>query len=75
MIQHLSNMLQLDLVYLDEQYNYIFNQEYDLFPDVVTYEDFNEYEYNYCNDHNINYSDYVIDYYANHLKIKRIQQQ
>lgn len=67
MIQHLSNMLQLDIVHLDEQYNYIFNNEYDLFPDVVTFERFTEYEYEYCNNHNINYSDYVIDYYANQL--------
>lgn len=65
MIQHLSNMLQLDIVHLDEQYNYIFDNEYDLFPDVVTFEQFNEYEYDYCTDNNINYSDYVIDYYAN----------
>lgn len=36
-------------------------------PDVVTFENFNEYEYNYYNDHNINYSDYVIDYYTNQL--------
>ena len=67
LIQHLSNMLQLNIVHLDEQYNYIFDHEYDLFPDVVTFEHFNEYEYNYCNNHNINYSDYVIDYYANQL--------
>lgn len=67
MIQHLSNMLELDIVHLDEQYNYIFDNEYDLFPDVVTFERFNEYEYEYCNNHNINYSDYVIDYYANQL--------
>lgn len=64
MIQHLSNMLQLNIVHLDEQYNYIFDHEYDLFPDVVTFEQFNQYEYEY---HNINYSDYVIDYYANQL--------
>lgn len=67
MLQHLSNMLQLNLVPLDEQYNYIFDNEYDLFPDVVTFEQFNEYEYEYCNDHNINYSDYVIDYYTNQI--------
>ena len=67
MVQHLSNMLQLDLVHLDEQYNYIFDNEYDLFPDVVTYENFNEYEYDYCNNNNINYSDYVIDYSTNQL--------
>lgn len=66
-IQHLSNMLQLDLVHLDEQYNYIFDHEYDLFPDVVTFERFNEYEYEWCNNNNINYSDYVIDYYVNTL--------
>lgn len=67
MIQHLSNMLQVDIVHLDELYNYIFDHEYDVFPDVVTFEQFNEYEYEYCNDHNINYSDYVIDYNANQL--------
>lgn len=67
MIQHLSNMLQLSIVHLDGLYNYIFDTEYDLFPDVVTFERFNEYEYEYCNNHNINYSDYVIDYYANTL--------
>lgn len=67
MIQHLSNMLQLDIVHLDEQYNYIFNHDYDLFPDVVTFERFNEYESDYCNEKHINYSDYVIDYYANQL--------
>lgn len=67
MIQHLSNMLQLSIVHLDGLYNYIFDNEYDLFPDVVTFERFNEYEYEYCNNHNINYSDYVIDYYANTL--------
>lgn len=67
LIQHLSNMLQLNIVHLDEQYNYIFDNEYDLFPNVVTFEQFNEYEYEYCNDNNINYSDYVIDYYANQL--------
>lgn len=67
MIQHLSNMLELDIVHLDEQYNYIFDNEYDLYPDVVTFELFNEYEYNYCTNKNINYSDYVIDYYANQL--------
>lgn len=67
LIQHLSNMLQLDLVHLDEQYNYIFNQDYDLFPNVITFERFIEYEYKYCNDNNINYSDYVIDYYFNQL--------
>lgn len=65
MIQHISNMLQLDIVHLDGQYDYIFNHNYDLFPDVVTFEQFNEYEYDYCTDNNINYSDYVIDYYAN----------
>ena len=65
MLQHLSNMLQLDIVSLDEQYNYIFDNEYDLFPNVITFERFNEYEYDYCTDNNINYSDYVIDYYAN----------
>lgn len=67
MLQHLSNMLQLDIVHLDEQYNYIFDNEYDLFPNVITFERFNEYEYDYCTDNNINYSDYVIDYYANTL--------
>lgn len=67
MIQHLSNMLELDIVHLDEQYNYIFDNEYDLFPNVVTFEQFNEYENEYCNNHNINYSDHVIDYYANQL--------
>lgn len=67
MIQHLSNMLQLSIVHLDEPYNYIFDNEYDLFPDVVTFERFNEYEYEYCNEKHINYSDYVIDYYANQL--------
>lgn len=66
-IQHLSNMLQLDIVHLDEQYDYIFNHDYDLFPDVVTFEQFKEYEYEYCNEKHINYSDYVIDYYANQL--------
>ena len=60
-------MLQLDIVHLDEQYDYIFNQDYDLFPDVVTFEQFKEYEYEYCNEKHINYSDYVIDYYANQL--------
>ena len=64
-IQHLSNMLQLNIVHLDEPYNYIFDNKYDLFPYVVTFEQFNEYEYDYCIDNNINYSDYVIDYYAN----------
>lgn len=67
MIQHISNMLQLSIVHLDEQYNYIFDNEYDLFADVVTFERFNEYEYDYCTDNNINYSDYVIDYYVNTL--------
>lgn len=67
LIQHLSNMLQLNIVHLDEQYNYIFNHDYDLFPDVATFERFNEYEYEYCNEKNINYRDYVIDYYANQL--------
>ena len=67
LIQQLSNMLQLNMVHLDELYNYIFDNEYDLFPDVVTFEQFNEYEYEYCNDNNINYSDYVIDYYTNQL--------
>ena len=41
-------MLQLNIVHLDELYNYIFNNEYDLFPNVVTFEQFNEYEYEYC---------------------------
>ncbi len=67
LIQHINNMLQLDIVHLDEQYNYIFNHDYDLFPDVITFERFNEYEYEYCNEKNINYSDYVIDYCANTL--------
>lgn len=67
LIQQLSNMLQLNMVHLDELYNYIFDNEYDLFPDVVTFEQFNEYEYEYCNDNNINYSDYVIDHYTNQL--------
>lgn len=67
LIQHLSNILQLNIVHLDEQYNYIFNHAYDLFPNVVTFERFNEYEYEYCNEKNINYSDYVIDYYANQI--------
>lgn len=67
LIQHLSNMLQLDIVYLDKEYNYIFNHNYDLFPDVVTFEQFNNSEYDYCTDNNINYSDYVIDYYLNTL--------
>ena len=67
LVQHLSNMLQLNLVHLDGSYNYIFDTEYDLFPDVVTFEQFNEYEYEYCNDNNINYSDYVIDYYTNQI--------
>lgn len=60
-------MLQLNIVHLDGLYDYIFDREYDLFPDVVTYQHFNEYEYYYCNDNNINYSDYVIDHYANQL--------
>ena len=67
MIQHLNNMLQLDLVHLDELYKYIFDREYDLFPDVVTYELFQEYEYDYCTYNNINYSGYVIDYSTNQL--------
>ena len=67
MIQHLNNMLQLNIVHLDELYNYIFDHEYDLFPDVVTFECFNEYEYEYCNNNNINYNNYVIDYYANQI--------
>lgn len=57
MIQHISNMLQLDIVHLDEQYTYIFNQEYDLFANVVTFERFNEYEYEYCTNNQINYSE------------------
>lgn len=67
MIQHLSNMLQLDIVRLDETYTYIFNQNYDLFPTIVGYYNFLEYEYYYCQDNNINYSDYVIDNYANQI--------
>ena len=67
MIQHLSNMLQLNIVHLDGSYPYIFDNEYDLFPDVVTFDRFNEYEYEYCNNHNINYSDYVIDYCTNQI--------
>lgn len=65
MIQHISNMLQLHIVYLDELYNYIFNHEYDLFPNIITYDTFLEYEYDYCQEKNINYSGYVIDYYLN----------
>lgn len=67
MIQHLSCMLQLDIVPLDALYDYIFNQEYDLFPNVVGDYNFLEYEYYYCQDNNINYSDYVIDHYANQV--------
>lgn len=67
LIQHLSSSLLLDIVYLDNLYNYIFNHEYDLFQDVVTFDQFNEYEYEYCQHNNINYSDYVIDYYNNQV--------
>ena len=67
MIQHLNNMLHLNIVSLDGLYNYIFDKEYDLFPNVVTFEYFNEYEYDYCTDNQINYSDYVIDYHNNQL--------
>ena len=62
MVQHLSNMLQLNIVHLDGLYHYIFDNEYDLFPNVVTYDHFKEYEYEYCTNNHINYSDYVIDH-------------
>lgn len=67
MIQHLSNMLQLDIVHLDEIYDYIFNNKYDLFPNVSGYYEFLEQEYYFCQEKNINYSDYVIDYYTNQI--------
>lgn len=67
MIQHLSNMLQLNIVHLDGSYHYIFDNKYDLFPNIAGYHEFLEYEYYYCQEKNINYSDYVIDYYANYL--------
>lgn len=65
LIQHISNMLQLDIVHLDGIYNYIFDNEYDLFPNIAGYYEFLEHEYYYCQEKNINYSDYVLDYYAN----------
>lgn len=71
MIQHLSNMLLLDVVKLDDLYNYIFDNEYDIFPDVITLDRFNEYEYEYCTYKDISYSDYVIDYYNNQLSFKK----
>lgn len=67
LIQHLSSSLLLGIVCLDNLYDYIFNHKYDLFPDVITFDQFNEYEYEYCQHNNINYSDYVIDYYNNQL--------
>lgn len=57
MIQHLSNMLNLNVVILDELYDYIFDNEYDLFPNVVEYYNFLEYENDYCQHKNINYSE------------------
>ena len=63
LIQHLSSSLLLNVVLLDELYDYI----YDMFPNVVTFDYFNEYEFQYCQHNNINYSDYVIDYCANKL--------
>lgn len=65
MIQHVNNMLHLDIVHLDGSYTYIFDHEYDMFPDVVTFDRFNEYEYEYCQHNNISYCDYVIDYENN----------
>lgn len=67
LISHLSNMLSLNIVYLDNFYDYIFDNEYDQFPCVVTFDRFNEYEYYYCQHNNIDYSDYAIDYYTNQL--------
>lgn len=65
LIQHLSNMLLLDIVYLDDIYNFIFNQKYDMFPNSINYDEFKEYEFEYCQQHNINYDDHIIDYYIN----------
>lgn len=67
LIQHLSNLIQLDIVHLDGIYNYIFDHEYDLFPNVSGYYEFLEQEYYFCQEKNINYSDYVIDHYANQI--------
>ena len=66
-IQHLSNMLLLNVVTLSNSYNYIYDHYYDLFPDVIDYYTFINLEYDYCNNNNISYSDYVIDYYNNTL--------
>lgn len=67
LIQHLSSMLKLDIVPLDEVYDFIFNNEYDMFPDVVQYFTYLEYENDYCNEHNINYEEYITDYNNNQL--------
>lgn len=67
LIQHLSSSLLLNIVSLDNVYDYLFDNNYDIFPDVVTFDRFNDYEYEYCQHNNINYSDYVIDYAANKL--------
>ena len=66
-IQHLSNMLLLNVVTLSDSYNYIYDHYYDLSPDVIDYFTFINLEYDYCNNNNISYSDYVIDYYNNTL--------
>lgn len=65
LIQHASNMLLLNLVKLDNIYNFIFEQTYDMFPNCIDYYAFKEYEYEYCIKNNINYLDYVTDYYKN----------
>lgn len=67
LIQHLSSSLLLNITSLDNLYDYLFDNEYDLFLDIVTFDRFNEYEYEYCQHNNINYSDYVIDYANNKL--------
>lgn len=66
-IQHLSNMLLLNVVTLSDSYNYIYDHYYDLFPDVIDYNTFITLEFDYCNDNNISYNEYVIDYYNNTL--------
>lgn len=39
-------------------FKYIFDEEYDLFPVLIDEYTFNEYEYNYCIENNLDYDDY-----------------
>ena len=55
------------ILILNDEYKYELNYKLLYSDEFKLFLDFYKYEYNYCNDHNINYSDYVIDYYANEL--------